>query len=120
MMLAIQQEIAGLDREIEERMRPFAQALERVDEIHGLGRRNAEEILAETGVDMSRFPSEAHLAFLGQHLSGEQRECRQTAKRQDTQKSPYLVGSPGGSFGRADKRNLPVRPLSPDCSLPGC
>ncbi|MBC7078260.1 MAG: IS110 family transposase [Synergistales bacterium] len=70
MMLAIQlrhidfleQEIARLDREIEERMRPFAQALERVDEIHGLGRRNAEEIVAETGVDMSRFPSQAHLA----------------------------------------------------------
>jgi transposase len=58
----LEQEIARLDREIEERMRPFAQALARVDEIHGLGRRNAEEIVAETGVDMSRFPSEAHLA----------------------------------------------------------
>jgi transposase len=70
MMLEIQlrhidfldQEIARLDKEIEERMRPFAQALERIDEIHGLGRRNSEEILAETGVDMGRFPSEAHIA----------------------------------------------------------
>jgi transposase len=58
----LDQEIARLDKEIEERMRPFAEALKRVDEIHGLGRRNAEEILAETGVDMSRFPSEAHIA----------------------------------------------------------
>ncbi len=58
----LEQEIARLDREIEERMRPFAKALEMIDEIHGLGRRNAEEIIAETGVDMSRFPSQAHLA----------------------------------------------------------
>jgi len=47
----LDQEIARLDKEIEERMRPFAEALERVDEIHGLGRRNAEEILTETGAD---------------------------------------------------------------------
>ncbi|MDQ0286817.1 transposase [Desulfofundulus luciae] len=70
MMLEIQlrhidfldREIARLDKEIEERMRPFAEALERVDEIHGLGRRSSEEIPAETGTDMSRFPSDAHLA----------------------------------------------------------
>ncbi|RKO65486.1 IS110 family transposase [Desulfofundulus salinus] len=70
MMLEIQlrhidfldREIARLDKEIEERMRPFAEALERIDEIHGLGRRSSEEILAETGTDMSRFPSDAHLA----------------------------------------------------------
>lgn len=58
----LEQEIVRLDKEIEERMRPFAEALKRIDEIHGLGRRNSEEILAETGVDMSRFPSEAHIA----------------------------------------------------------
>jgi transposase len=33
-----------------------------VDTIPGVGRRNAEQVLAEIGTDMSRFPSEAHLA----------------------------------------------------------
>jgi transposase len=56
------QQLAQLDRQIEVRMRPFAEALERVDAIPGLGRRNAEEVLAETGVDMDRFPSAGHLA----------------------------------------------------------
>jgi transposase len=59
---ALEQFIAGLDRQIEARMQPFAEALERVAEIDGVGRRNAEEVLAETGVDMSRFPSAGHLA----------------------------------------------------------
>lgn len=59
---ALDQEIAGLDEEIEVAMRPFGEALERVDEIPGIGQRNAEEVLVETGVDMSRFPSAGHLA----------------------------------------------------------
>ena len=33
-----------------------------MDTIPGVGRRGAEQILAEIGIDMSRFPSEAHIA----------------------------------------------------------
>lgn len=58
----LEQEIARLDEEIEERMRPFADDLTRVDEIDGLGRVNSEEIIAEIGVDMTRFPTAAHAA----------------------------------------------------------
>ena len=55
-------EIAQLDEEIHRRMGPFEEALRGVEQIHGLGRRIAQEVVAETGVDMSRFPSAAHLA----------------------------------------------------------
>jgi len=55
-------EVAGLSAEIEERMRPFASAVELIDTIPGVGLRTAQAILAETGVDMTRFPSDAHLA----------------------------------------------------------
>jgi transposase len=54
-------QVEELSQEIEERMRPFQAAIERIDEIPGLGRRSAEAILAEIGVDMSRFPSAKHL-----------------------------------------------------------
>lgn len=47
---------------IEEEMRPYADALERLDTIPGVGRRSAEAILAEIGTDMSRFPTAGHLA----------------------------------------------------------
>ncbi len=56
------QEIGVLDKEITERLRPFAEALQRLDSIPGMGRRTAEEVLAEVGTDMSRFPTKSHLA----------------------------------------------------------
>jgi transposase len=41
---------------------PFARARDRLDTITGVGKRAAETIIAEIGVDMSRFPTAAHLA----------------------------------------------------------
>lgn len=58
----LDEEIARLDAEVTERMRPFEEEIQRVTEMPGMGRRNAEEILAEIGTDMSRFPSANHLA----------------------------------------------------------
>ncbi|HLB12588.1 MAG TPA: transposase, partial [Dehalococcoidia bacterium] len=55
-------EIDRADEEVASRMRPFEEALERVDGIPGVGRRVAEQVLAEIGTDMSRFPTAAHLA----------------------------------------------------------
>ena len=59
---SIEAEIATLDDEVAERLRPFQVALDRLDEIPGIGRRAAEQILVETGTDMNRFPSAAHFA----------------------------------------------------------
>lgn len=55
-------EIAQMDDEIAERMRPFEGALQRLDTIPGVGRRAAEQMLAEIGTDMSRFPTAGHLS----------------------------------------------------------
>ena len=41
---------------------PFARARDHLDTIPGVGKRAAETIIAEIGVDMSRFPTAAHLA----------------------------------------------------------
>ena len=55
-------EIAALSEEVAARTVPFQEAIDRLDAVPGIGRRNAEDILAEIGTDMSRFPSAAHLA----------------------------------------------------------
>jgi len=58
----LDEEVSRMDKEIAERMRPFEETLERVDDIPGMGRRTAEDVLAEIGVDMSRFSSAPQLA----------------------------------------------------------
>jgi transposase len=59
---ALDADIAELEAAIEEMIAPFAHAVARLDEIPGIGPTAAHVILAEIGLDMSRFPTAAHLA----------------------------------------------------------
>ena len=54
--------ITRLDARVEEMMIPFRAARELLQTIPGIQQRNAEIILAEIGVDMTRFATPAHLA----------------------------------------------------------
>lgn len=54
--------IDGLDGRIAHVMSPFDERAERLMTIPGVGRRTAEVIIAEIGVDMAQFPTAAHLA----------------------------------------------------------
>ncbi len=54
--------IGTLDARVDALMAPFAAARDRLDTITGVGKRAAEIIIAEIGVDMSVFPTAAHLA----------------------------------------------------------
>jgi len=56
------QEIAQLDDEVAARMGPFEEAIQQLDGVTGVGARTAQEVLAEIGLDMSRFPSAGHLS----------------------------------------------------------
>lgn len=47
-------EIERLDQTVKERMLPFEAHLERIDTIPGVGLRTAEQVLAETGIDVVR------------------------------------------------------------------
>ncbi|MGP4092674.1 IS110 family transposase [Streptomyces sp. KR55] len=67
---AIDADIAELDTRIEEMIAPFVQALERLDEIPGIGPTAAAVIIAEIGLDMSRFPTAGHLASWARFAPG--------------------------------------------------
>jgi transposase len=58
----LERAIAALDVEVDRVIAPFSAARDRLDTITGVGKRSAECIIAEIGVDMSRFPTAAHLA----------------------------------------------------------
>jgi transposase len=57
--------IQTLSERIEELTRPFSREIELLDSIPGVDKRAAEMLLAEIGPDMSRFPTDAHLASWG-------------------------------------------------------
>jgi transposase len=63
-------DIAALEAKIEQMVAPFAQAVGKLDEIPGVGVTGAHVILAELGVDMSRFPTAAHLASWARFAPG--------------------------------------------------
>jgi transposase len=54
--------IERVSAEIAERVHPFEEAVALLDTIPGVGRRIAEIFVAEVGVQLSRFPTAAHLA----------------------------------------------------------
>src|SRR5680860_1398451 len=58
---SINADIALLDTRIEAHLDPFADAVDRLDEIPGIGPIAAAVIIAEIGVDMTRFPTAGHL-----------------------------------------------------------
>jgi len=57
--------IATLDGEVETNLAPFRDAVELVSTIPGVAKISAEAIVSETGIDMSRFPTEGHLLSWG-------------------------------------------------------
>ena len=64
--------IEELDQEVAQRLRPFETVLRRLQTIDGVGRRTAEVLVAELGLDMSRFPSHQHLASWAAMCPGKQ------------------------------------------------
>jgi transposase len=74
----LEETIDRLTAEIDERLRPFEADLARLTTIPGVARRNATTLLVETGADMARFPTAAHLCSWaaicpGQHESAGKR-----------------------------------------------
>jgi len=60
MVEELEDELEAVDEEVEKRMRPYRAAIALLDEIPGIAQHGAEQILAETGTDMSRFPTHSH------------------------------------------------------------
>jgi transposase len=85
--------VVDLDDQVDRLMDPFAEARDRIDTIPGIARRNAEIIIAEIGVDMTRFPTPAHLASWAGVCPGNNESAgkhRSTATRHD---SPWLTSA---------------------------
>jgi transposase len=93
----LKESIGELSTEIERVIVPFSDAVELLDTIPGVDRRTAEVLIAEIGVDMSRFPTHAHLASWagmcpGNEESAGKRRSGQTRKGSSKWLRSALVG----------------------------
>lgn len=75
--------IERVSQRIDAALVPYADQVQRLQAIPGVARQGAETIIAEIGVDMTRFPSAAHLASWAGHLPGKLRVGGQTPTRHD-------------------------------------
>jgi transposase len=82
---SLDEQIEACDAEVAQEMRPFAAEIACLDEIPGIAVRGAENILAETGIDLSRWPTIAQFVAWsglcpGNKASGGKRKPARTRK----------------------------------------
>lgn len=86
-------EIARLDQEVAARLDPFEPIVTQLDGIPGIGPRVAQELLAEIGTDMSRFPSAAHLASWARVCPGNNESAGKRKSSRTGHGNPWLAGA---------------------------
>jgi transposase len=99
-------DIAALDARIEALIGPFAQTVDRLDEIPGLGQTAAHLLIAEIGVDMTRFPTAGHLVSWAKFAPGVKESAGKRKGAATTgHGNPYLarvLGEAAVAAGRTD------------------
>ncbi len=86
----LEDDIKAISERVEAQIAPFEKAVELLCTIPGVQQRTAEVLIAETGADMSKFPSAKHLASWAGVCPG-QRESAGKRKSAKTRKgSPWL------------------------------
>ena len=89
----LDESIEQLSEAIEEQIAPFAAAVELLCTIPGVGRRAAEVIIAETGGDMSLFPTAKHLTSWAGVCPGNDQSAGRRRSGRTTKGSKWLRGT---------------------------
>ena len=97
-------EIARLTAVIERLLAPYEEQLQQAESMPGWGRRAAQDALAETGADMSRFPTGAHLASWAGRTPLDNQSGNRKGKARSKKGNRYLAASPA---------RPPSRPAAP-------
>lgn len=111
--------IKDMDDLLNNHLQEYQQAIKRLDEIPGIGRQSAETILAEIGLDMSRFPTDGHISSWaglapGNNESAGKRKTGRTTKGNKTLKTTLIqcaktAAKKEGSYFHAQYQRIVVR-----------
>jgi transposase len=103
---AVNTDIAAIEERIGEQIAPFVWAVDRLDEIPGIGPTAAAVILAETGIDMSHFPTAGHLVSWARFAPGVKESAgRKKGTGTTGHGNPYLARALGEAAVIAGKSN---------------
>jgi transposase len=102
---ALTAQIDAVSARIEAVITPFSRDVERFDEITGIGITAAQELIAEIGVDATRFPSAAHLVSWAKFAPIDRNSAGKKHGGPTGKGNPWLAGTLGeivASLSRTD------------------
>jgi transposase len=84
--------IGQLTEMIERLLAPYEEQLQQAESMPGWGRRTAQDALAETGADMTRFPTPAHLASWVGRTPLDNQSGKRAGRPKSKKGNRYLAG----------------------------
>jgi transposase len=97
---------AGIDRltgVIERLLAPYEEQLQQAESMPGWARRAAQDALAETGADMTRFPTGAHLASWAGRTPVDHQSGKRAGRAKAKKGNRYLAGLLGETAAAAGR-----------------
>lgn len=89
-------QITALDTEIDAAIAPFSDRVAQLVDLPGVDRVSAAELIGEVGVDMTRFPTAAHLVSWAKFCPQTHQSAGKTKRKGRGKGNPWL----GGTLGR--------------------
>ena len=92
---ALTAQIEALTGRIDEVIAPFARQVAQLDEIPGVGATGAQEMIAEFGADMTRFPTAGHLVSWAKYAPKARQSAGKHKPGSTGKGNPWIAGTLG-------------------------
>jgi transposase len=92
---ALTAQIEALTGRIDEAIAPFAHQVAQLDEIPGIGKTGAQELIAEIGTDMTRFPTAGHLVSWAKYAPRARQSAGKNKPGTTGKGNPWIAGTLG-------------------------
>jgi transposase len=99
----VNEEIARLTEVIEQLLAPYEEQLQQAESMPGWGRRAAQDAVAETGVDMTRFRTGGHLSSWAGKTPLDHQSGKRNGRARSKKGNRYLAGLLGETAAAAGR-----------------